>query len=103
MTTKFRKFKIFRKYLKLKLDKPWTFFLACLFPFLQAFLSSIIVIYTDLNKNSFMDNTILFVSSMLFYVAFIANAKRSAEGSKLGLILLVLFGGLGIVAGKFIS
>ena len=98
--TNFKKAEIFRKYLKLADSKPWTFFLACLFPFLQAFISSIMIIYTDPSRNTLSDNLMLGLTGAIFYTCFIANSKRSSSGSSLGLFLLVLFGSLGLVAGK---
>jgi len=97
-----RKAKIFRKYLAIKYDKPVTIFLACLLPFAQAFISSILVIYTSPERNSAMDNFILLGVSMAYFVAFVANVKRSANGSNLGLWLLVIFGAIGVVVGKIV-
>lgn len=102
MRNKFKKTQIFTRYLQLRYDKPLSFFLACFFPFTQAFISSIMIIYTDPEKDSAFDNIILLFTSMIFYVSFIANAKRSTNGSKLGLFLLVVFGAIGVVAGKMV-
>ena len=98
----FSRAKIFKRYLLLTTSKPWTFFLACLFPFTQAFISSVMIIYTDPNKNTIGDNLMLMLTGLIFYTCFIANAKRSGAGSSLGLFLLVLFGSIGLVAGKLI-
>lgn len=98
--SEFNRAKIFKRYLKLTTSKPWTFFLACLLPFGQAFISSVMIIYTDPTRNTVTDNFMLLLTGIIFYTCFIANAKRSSSGSSLGLFLLVLFGSLGLVAGK---
>lgn len=94
-----RRTRIFKKYLKIRLTKPLTFFLAALFPFLQAFLASVITIYTN-SKEGFMSNLILFGASLLYYTAFVMNAKRANKGSNLGIYMLIFFGALGILIGK---
>lgn len=95
--------RLFTKYLRIRYERPWTIFLAILFPFLQAFLASIIVIFTDPSDNTFTTNLQLFMVAALYYVAFAMNSKRATRGSWLGLILLITFGGLGIVCGKLFS
>lgn len=95
--------RLFTNYLRIRYERPWTIFLAMLFPFLQAFLASIIVIFTNPNDNSLTTNLQLFGVAALYYVAFAMNSKRATRGSWLGLILLITFGGLGIVCGKLFS
>lgn len=95
--------RLFTRHLRIRYEKPWTIFLAMVFPFLQAFLASIIVIFTDPNDNTISTNLQLFGVAALYYVAFAMNSKRATRGSWLGLLLLVTFGGLGIVCGKLFS
>lgn len=92
--------RIFTRWLKVNYEKPYTIVLAALFPFLQAFLASILVIYTDPSKNDLYSNVILFLVAASYYFAFAMNSKRATKGSWLGLILLISFGALGIVCGK---
>jgi len=92
--------RIFSKWLKINLEKPSTIFLACLFPFMQAFLGSAIVIFTDPRKNDTSDNISLYAIAAFYYLAFAMNSKRATKGSWLGLLMLVVFGALGIVCGK---
>ncbi len=92
--------RIFTRWLKVNYEKPYTIILAALFPFLQAFLASILVIYTDPSKDDFYSNVILFLVAASYYFAFAMNSKRATKGSWLGLILLISFGALGIVCGK---
>lgn len=94
--------RIFTRWLKVNYEKPYTIVLAALFPFAQAFLASILVIYTDSSKNDMFSNVILFLVAASYYFAFAMNSKRATKGSWLGLILLVVFGALGIVCGKLI-
>ena len=70
---------------------------------MQAFLGSILVIFTNPNKNSIGDNFNLFGFAALYYFAFAMNSKRATKGSWLGLILLICFGALGIVCGKLFT
>jgi len=98
-TVSVKRTRIFTKYLKIRLEKPYTIILAALFPFLQEFLASIISIFTN-GDNTTKTNVSLFGVSALYYLAFAMNTKRAAKGSWLGLVLLIMFGGLGIVAGK---
>ena len=93
--------KIFSKFLKLRLSTPATFFLAALFPFLQAFLASVISIYTN-SKSGIQSDVLLFLASTLYYTAFVMNAKRATKGSNLGIIMLIVFGAIGILCGKLL-
>jgi len=95
-----RRTRIFTKWLKINFEKPYTIFLAAFFPFAQAFLASIIVIYTDASKSSWQANVSLFVVAGLYYLAFAMNSKRATKGSWLGLMMLVVFGAFGIICGK---
>ena len=95
--------RIFTNWLKINFEKPYTIFLACLFPFMQAFLGSVLVIFTNPNRNSVGDNFSLFGFATIYYLAFAMNSKRATRGSWLGLILLVSFGALGIVCGKLFT
>ncbi|HCT55105.1 MAG TPA: hypothetical protein DF712_21875 [Balneola sp.] len=95
-----RRTRIFTNWLKITFEKPYTIFLAAVFPFAQAFLASVIVIYTDPKKNDIGTNSILFVVAASYYFAFAMNSKRATKGSWLGLALLIFFGALGIVCGK---
>ena len=99
---KFKKCQVFSKYLALNFKKPITIFLGCFFPFMQAFISSVTIIYTNPEKDIYTDNGLLLAAAAVYYVSFIANIKRSAEGSRLGLILLVVFGAIGILCGKLV-
>ena len=94
--------RIFTRWLKVNYEKPYTIVLAALFPFAQAFLASILVIYTNPSKNDIFSNVILFFVAASYYFAFAMNSKRATKGSWLGLILLIVFGALGIVCGKLI-
>ena len=94
--------RIFTRWLKVNYEKPYTILLAALFPFAQAMLASVIVIYTDPNKNDFFSNFILFIVAASYYFAFAMNSQRATKGSWLGLIFLIVFGALGIVCGKMI-
>tara|TARA_B100000963_G_scaffold349061_1_gene357551 strand:+ start:31325 stop:31765 length:441 start_codon:yes stop_codon:yes gene_type:complete len=94
--------RIFTRWLKVNYEKPYTIVLAALFPFAQAFLASILVIYTNPSKNDLFSNIILFFVAASYYFAFAMNSKRATKGSWLGLILLIVFGALGIVCGKLI-
>ena len=98
---RFQRARIFAKYLKLRLNRPVTFFLAALFPFLQAFLASVITIYTN-SREGFYANTILFLSATLYYTSFVMNAKRASKGSVTGILMLIFFGALGILIGKLL-
>lgn len=102
MIVKLKRAKIFRRYLAIRYDKPLTIFLACLFPFMQAFLGTILAILSNDGNTNLQALFLLFVVGASYYTSFIMNAKRSAKGSKLGLILLILFGALGLVCGKLI-
>ena len=73
------------------------------FPFAQAFLASVIVLYTSPEKNGLQDNVSLFGVAAIYYLAFAMNSKRATRGSWLGLILLVIFGALGIICGKMFT
>jgi len=95
-----RRTRIFTRWLKINFEKPYTIFLASLFPFAQAFLASVIVLYTSPQRNEVNDNINLFGVSAMYYLAFAMNSKRATKGSWLGLILLVVFGALGIICGK---
>lgn len=95
-----RRSRIFTNRLKIKFSKPYTILLAALFPFLQAFLAAVITIFTSPSDNSVKTNVSLFGVSMLYYLAFVMNSKRAAKGTWLGILLLIFFGGLGIVCGK---
>jgi hypothetical protein len=95
-----RRTRIFTRWLKINFKKPYTIFLAAFFPFAQAFLASVIVIYTDPSKNDWKSNLALFIVAGLYYLAFAMNSKRATKGSWLGLVLLVAFGALGIICGK---
>ena len=90
-----RRTRIFTRWLKINFEKPYTIFLAAFFPFSQAFLASVIVIYTDPTKNSWQSNLALFIVAGLYYLAFAMNSKRATKGSWLGLLLLVVFGAFG--------
>lgn len=94
--------RIFTRWLKVNYEKPYTIFLAALFPFAQAVLASIMVIYTDPSKNDILSNIILFMVAASYYFAFAMNSKRATKGSWLGLIFLIVFGAIGIVCGKMI-
>ncbi len=95
--------RIFTNWLQIRWKQPYTIFLACLFPFLQAFLASIIVIFTSPDKNDWGSNLTLFGVAGLYYLAFAMNSKRATKGSWLGLILLVVFGAFGIISGKMFT
>lgn len=95
--------RIFTNWLKINFEKPYTIFLACLFPFMQAFLGSVLVIFTSPSRNTLGDNFSLFGFAAIYYLAFAMNSKRATRGSWLGLILLVSFGALGIVCGKLFT
>lgn len=97
-----RRTRIFTRWLKITFEKPYTLFLAAFFPFMQAFLASIIVIYTNPDTNDLFTNTMLFLVAGLYYLAFAMNSKRATQGSWLGLLLLVFFGALGILCGKLL-
>lgn len=97
-----RRTRIFNRWLKLTFKKPYTFFLAAFFPFMQAFLASIIVIYTNPANSGAYTNVMLFIVAGLYYLAFAMNSKRATKGSWLGLMFLVLFGALGILCGKLL-
>ena len=94
-----RRTRIFTRWLKITFEKPYTVFLAGFFPFMQAFLASIIVIYTK-GGNDIFTNAMLFLVAGLYYLAFAMNSKRATKGSWLGLLFLVFFGALGILCGK---
>lgn len=94
-----RRTRIFTRWLKITFEKPYTVFLAVFFPFMQAFLASIIVIYTK-GGNDISTNAMLFLVAGLYYLAFAMNSKRATKGSWLGLLFLVFFGALGILCGK---
>lgn len=98
-----RRTRIFTKWLRINLEKPYTVFLAALFPFSQAFLASVIVLFTSPDKNTFGDNFSLFGVAALYYLSFAMNSKRATKGSWLGLILLIVFGALGIICGKMFT
>lgn len=93
--------KIFNRHLKLKWNRPRTFFYACFFPFMQAITAAAITVFVSA-ENSILNAVGLFVSGIAYYACFVANAKRSANGSKLGILLLLLFGSLGLVCGKLL-
>jgi len=95
-----RRTRIFTRWLKITFEKPYTIFLAGFFPFMQAFLGSAIVIFTDPRKNDTSDNISLYAIAAFYYLAFAMNSKRATKGSWLGLLMLVVFGALGIVCGK---
>jgi len=95
--------RIFTRWLKINFKKPYTIFLAMFFPFAQAFLASVIVLYTSPEKNGLQDNVSLFGVAAIYYLAFAMNSKRATRGSWLGLILLVIFGALGIICGKMFT
>ena len=98
-----RRTRIFTNWLKINFEKPYTIFLAAFFPFAQAFLASVIVIFTNPYKNDIQSNISLFGVAAFYYLAFAMNSKRATRGSWLGLILLVSFGALGIVCGKLFT
>ena len=93
---------IFKRYLAIRYDRPITLLFACLFPFSQALLGTVLAILSNNGDTSFSALGLLFLTGALYYICFIMNAKRSAKGSKLGLWLLVIFGGLGLCCGKLI-
>ena len=97
-----RRTRIFTRWLKIKFEKPWTILLAIIFPFLQAFLASIIVILTK-ESTSMGTELALFGVAAAYYFAFAMNSKRATKGSWLGLVLLITFGALGIVFGKLFT
>jgi len=99
----FKRSQIYARWLRIHYDKPYTIFLACLFPFLQAFSTFCIVIYADPDFNSFQDYLYLFLCAGLFYFSFVMNSKRAAQGTWLGIFLLIIFGSFGVVAGKLFS
>ena len=98
-----RRTRIFTRWLKINFEKPYTIFLAVFFPFAQAYLASVIVLYTSPEKNELSDNISLFGVAAVYYLAFAMNSKRATRGSWLGLILLVTFGALGIICGKMFT
>ena len=98
-----RRTRIFTRWLKINFEKPYTITLAIFFPFAQAFLASVIVLYTSPDKNEVGDNISLFGVASIYYLAFAMNSKRATRGSWLGLILLVTFGALGIICGKMFT
>ncbi len=98
-----RRTRIFTRWLKINFEKPYTITLAIFFPFAQAFLASVIVLYTSPEKNEIGDNISLFGVAAIYYLAFAMNSKRATRGSWLGLILLVTFGALGIICGKMFT
>tara|TARA_R100000908_G_C3733100_1_gene131857 strand:+ start:681 stop:1040 length:360 start_codon:yes stop_codon:yes gene_type:complete len=98
-----RRTRIFTRWLKINFEKPYTISLAIFFPFAQAFLASVIVLYTSPEKNEIGDNISLFGVAAVYYLAFAMNSKRATRGSWLGLILLVTFGALGIICGKMFT
>lgn len=95
-----RRTRIFSRWLRINLKKPWTIFMAMLFPFLQAFMASVVSIYTNNNDTSASGNISLFAFSAIYYLSFAMNSKRATKGSWLGLVLLIVFGALGILCGK---
>ena len=98
-----RRTRIFTNWLKINFENPYTIFLAMFFPFAQAFLASVIVLYTSPNRNELNDNIMLFGVAAMYYLAFAMNSKRATRGSLLGLILLVTFVALGIICGKMFT
>jgi len=95
-----RRTRIFNRWLKINFNNPWTIVLAIVFPFLQAFMASVVSIYTNMSDNSVGSNFSLFGFAAIYYLSFAMNSKRATKGSWLGLILLIFFGALGIVCGK---
>lgn len=95
-----RKTTLFSQWLRVTFEKPYTLLLAAILPFLQAFLASIMMIWTNKPVGDFSSNLILFGIAALYYFSFSMNAKRAAKGSWIGLIFLILFGALGILSGK---
>lgn len=98
-----RRTKIFKRWLAINFDKPHTIILAILLPFLQAFLASVMVILSSPSNNNSGTNLALFGVAGLYYFSFAMNAKRATKGSWLGLVLLIIFGALGIVCGKLFT
>ncbi len=97
-----RRTTIFTNWLRITFKKPYTVFLAALLPFAQAFLASIMMIYTSKDNSDISSNIMLFAVACCYYFAFAMNSKRASKGSWLGLILLIVFGALGILCGKIL-
>lgn len=95
-----RRTTIFTTWLRVTFEKPYTLLLAAILPFLQAFLASIMMIWTNKPVTDLSSNIYLFGAAALYYFSFSMNAKRAAKGSWIGLIFLILFGALGILSGK---
>jgi len=98
-----RRARIFSRWLKINFNKPYTLFLAAFFPFMQAFLASVMVIFTDPSNDTWAANFQLFGVAAFYYLAFAVNSKRAAKGSWLGLLFLIIFGAFGIVCGKLFT
>ncbi len=97
-----RRSRIFTNWLKITFEKPYTIFLAAVLPFAQAFLASVMMIYTSKDNSDISSNVMLFMVACCYYFAFAMNSKRASKGSWLGLILLIVFGALGILCGKLL-
>ena len=97
-----RRTRIFTNWLKITFEKPYTIFLAAVFPFAQAFLASVMMIYTAKPNSDISASIILFIVACCYYFAFAMNSKRATKGSWLGLLFLILFGALGILCGKLL-
>ena len=94
-----RRTRIFTRWLKINFEKPYTIFLAAFFPFAQAFLASVIVIYTDPSKNDWKSNLALFIVAGLYYLAFAMNSKRATK-DLVGISIVGCVWSFGIICGK---
>ena len=72
-----RRTRIFTRWLKITFEKPYTLFLAAFFPFMQAFLASIIVIYTNPDTNDLFTNMMFIFSCRVILFSLCDEFKKS--------------------------
>lgn len=92
------RFPIYYKYLRINTKKPLSIFLACLTPFLQAMMGSVLQIYV-IEKHPEATAT----SALIYWTMFALNGKRVALGNWSAITIFIIFAALGTTVGIYVS
>lgn len=89
-----KKFPIYRRYLKVRFEKPMTLVGAALMPYLQAMIGSMLQIYITDNNLPYT-----FIGGLFYWSMFALNGKRIALGGWKAITLFILFATFGTLTG----
>lgn len=93
-----KRFPIYNRYLKIRYNQPITVVMACLMPFLQAFLGAVLQV-TIINNNM----GALSLSAMFYWSMFALNGKRIALGKWKAIVTFIIFASLGTLVGVYMT